>query len=69
MLRIGFDLDGVVADFRTAFLDAATTLLGRDAIHRPSAPLPDFDAVSAADARVNPSENASRTPSQAASRA
>lgn len=51
MLRIGFDLDGVVADFRTAFLEAAATLLGHDAIHRPSAPMPDFDAVSAADAK------------------
>src|SRR5688572_26015958 len=51
MLRIGFDLDGVVADFRTAFLDAAAKLLGREAIRRPSAPLPDFDAVSAADAK------------------
>ena len=51
MLRIGFDLDGVVADFRTAFLDAAAHVLGREAINRPSAPLPDFDAVSAADAK------------------
>jgi len=51
MLRIGFDLDGVVADFRTAFLEAAANLLGRDAIRRPSAPMPVFDAVSAADAK------------------
>ena len=51
MLRIGFDLDGVVADFRTAFLDAAAHVLGREAISRPSAPLPDFDAVSPADAK------------------
>ena len=51
MLRIGFDLDGVVADFRTAFLEAAANLLGREAIQRPSAPMPDFDAVSAADAK------------------
>jgi hypothetical protein len=51
MLRVGFDLDGVVADFRTAFLDAAASILGRDAIRRPSSPLPDVDAVSAADAR------------------
>jgi len=51
MLRIGVDLDGVVADFRTAFLDAAARILGRDAIQRPSSPLPDFDAVSAADAK------------------
>jgi hypothetical protein len=51
MLRIGFDLDGVVADFRTAFLDAAGKLLGHDAIRRPSAPLPDFDAVSPANAK------------------
>ena len=50
-LRVGFDLDGVVADFRTAFLDAAGQLLGQDAIRRPAAPLPDFDAVSAADAK------------------
>jgi len=51
MLRIGFDLDGVVADFRTAFLGAAAEILGHDAIRRPSSPLPDFDAVSAADAK------------------
>jgi hypothetical protein len=51
MLRIGFDLDGVVADFRTAFLDAAAKLLGQQAIQRPSSPMPDFDAVSAADAK------------------
>jgi hypothetical protein len=51
MLRIGFDLDGVVADFRTAFLDVAAKLLGREAIHRPTSPMPDFDAVSAADAK------------------
>jgi hypothetical protein len=51
MLRIGFDLDGVVADFRTAFLDVAAKLLGRDAIQRPNAPMPDFNAVSAADAK------------------
>jgi len=51
MLRIGFDLDGVVADFRTAFLDVAAKLLGRDAIQRPTAPMPDFNAVSAADAK------------------
>ena len=47
MLRIGFDLDGVVADFRTAFLEAAARILGREAIQRPSSPMPDFDAVSA----------------------
>jgi hypothetical protein len=51
MLRIGFDIDGVVADFRTAFLDAAAKLLGRGAIHRPTAPMPDFNAVSASDAK------------------
>lgn len=51
MLRIGFDLDGVVADFRTAFLDAAAKLLGRAAIQRPASPMPDLDAVSATDAR------------------
>jgi hypothetical protein len=51
MLRIGFDLDGVVADFRTAFLDVAGKLLGHDAIRHPSAPLPDFDAVSPANAK------------------
>ena len=51
MLRIGFDLDGVVADFRTAFLEVAAKLLGRQAIQRPSSPMPDLDAVSAADAR------------------
>ncbi len=51
MLRLGFDLDGVVADFRTAFLDVAGTILGRDAIQRPNSPMPDFDAVSPADAK------------------
>ncbi len=51
MLRVGFDLDGVVADFRTAFLDVAASVLGRDAIQRPSSPMPDFDAVSPADAK------------------
>lgn len=51
MLRVGFDLDGVVADFRTAFLDVAASVLGRDAIRRPSSPMPDLDAVSAADAK------------------
>jgi hypothetical protein len=51
MLRVGFDLDGVVADFRTAFLEAAAKLLGREAIQRPTAPMPDFNAVSAADAK------------------
>src|SRR5215213_10239911 len=51
MLRIGFDLDGVVADFRTAFLDVAEELLGRKAIQKPTSPMPDLDAVSAADAK------------------
>jgi hypothetical protein len=51
MLRIGFDLDGVVADFRTAFLEIAATQLGRGAIQRPSSPMPDHDAVSASDAK------------------
>src|SRR5438128_6790314 len=51
MLRLGFDLDGVVADFRTAFLDAAVGLLGGDSIQRRSSPMPDLDAISAADAK------------------
>jgi hypothetical protein len=51
MLRLGFDLDGVVADFRTAFLDAAAQLLGRDSLRTQSSPMPDLDAVSAADAQ------------------
>ena len=51
MLRLGFDLDGVVADFRTAFLDEATKLLGRDSIRRQSSPMPDLDGVSPADAK------------------
>jgi hypothetical protein len=51
MLRVGFDLDGVVADFRTAFLENAARILGREAIQRPTSPLPDLDAVSAADAK------------------
>src|SRR4051812_30541902 len=51
MLRVGFDLDGVVADFRTAFLDAASQLLGRESIRHQASPMPDLDAVSAADAQ------------------
>ena len=51
MLRVGIDLDGVVADFRSAFLELAAQLLGREAICNPNSPLPDFDAVSAADAK------------------
>ena len=51
MLRLGFDLDGVVADFRTAFLDAAGKLLGPGSIQRRSSPMPDLDGVSAADAK------------------
>jgi hypothetical protein len=51
MLRLGFDLDGVVADFRAGFLDAATKVLGREAIRRPGSPMPDLDAVSPADAK------------------
>jgi hypothetical protein len=51
MLRIGFDLDGVVADFRTAFLDVARKELGHQAIQHPNAPLPDVNAVSASDAK------------------
>ena len=51
MLRVGFDLDGVIADFRTAFLQVAADVLGRDAIRRPSSPMPDLDAVSPADAK------------------
>ena len=51
MLRLGFDLDGVVADFRTAFLEAAAKLLGKESIQRPGSPMPDVDAVSAADAK------------------
>jgi hypothetical protein len=51
MLRLGFDLDGVVADFRAAFLDVAANTLGREAIARPSSPMPDLDAVSPADAK------------------
>lgn len=51
MLRLGFDLDGVVADFRAAFLDVASKLLGHESIHRPGSPMPDLDAVSASDAK------------------
>lgn len=50
MLRLGFDIDGVVADFRSAFVEAAVRLLGKDAIRRDASPMPDLDAVSAADA-------------------
>ena len=51
MLRLGFDLDGVVADFRTAFLDAAVGLLGGDSVQRRSSPMPDLDAISAGEAK------------------
>lgn len=51
MLRVGFDLDGVVADFRAAFLGVAEKVLGGGAIRRPDAPLPDVDAVSPSDAK------------------
>lgn len=51
MLRVAFDLDGVVADFQAAFLAMADTVLERDAIHRRTSPMPDLDAVSAADAK------------------
>lgn len=51
MLRLGLDLDGVVADFRTAFLDVAAQLLGGDSIQRRSSPMPDLDAVSTAEAK------------------
>ena len=51
MLRVGFDLDGVVADFRTGFLDVAAKVLGRDAIRRPASFMPDVDGVSAADSK------------------
>jgi len=51
MLRLGFDLDGVFADFRTAFLDAALALLGRDSIQHGSTPMPDLDGISANDAK------------------
>jgi hypothetical protein len=51
MLRLGFDLDGVVADFRTGFLDVAAGLLGRDSIKQRASPMPDLDAVSAAEAK------------------
>lgn len=51
MLRVGFDLDGVIADFRTGFLTMAAKILGREAIHRPMSPMPDLDSVSPADAK------------------
>jgi hypothetical protein len=51
MLRIGFDLDGVVADFRTAFLETAANVLGREAIRHPASPMPDLDAVSDVNAK------------------
>jgi hypothetical protein len=46
MLRLGFDLDGVVADFRTAFLQVASELLGAESIQKPGSSMPDLDAVS-----------------------
>ena len=51
MLRVGFDLDGVVADFRTAFLGVAEQVIGREYILRPGSPMPELDSVSAADAK------------------
>jgi hypothetical protein len=51
MLRLGFDIDGVVADFRTAFLDLAAEVLGADAIRSTSSPMPELNSVSAADAK------------------
>jgi hypothetical protein len=51
MLRVGFDLDGVVADFPKAFVEIAAKVLGREAIRRPISPMPDFDAMSPADAK------------------
>jgi hypothetical protein len=51
MLRVGFDLDGVVADFPRAFLETAAKVLGGSAIQRPISPMPDFDAMSAGDAK------------------
>jgi hypothetical protein len=51
MLRLGFDLDGVVADFRTAFLEEAARLLGRDAIRKPGSPMPDLDSVTPDEAK------------------
>ena len=51
MLRVGLDLDGVVADFRTAFLEVAARVLGRAAIRRPASFMPDVDGVSAADSK------------------
>ncbi len=50
MLRLGFDLDGVVADFRSAFLREASSILGGAAITRYGSPMPELDAVSAEDA-------------------
>jgi len=51
MLRLGFDLDGVVADFRTAFLEETVRQLGKESITRPGAPMPDLDGVSPEDAK------------------
>jgi hypothetical protein len=51
MLRVGFDIDGVVADFRAAFLECAADVLGQSAIRKPASPMPDLDAVSPADAK------------------
>src|SRR5262245_37152726 len=51
MLRLGFDLDGVVADFRTAFLDMAATVVGCAYITNPRSPMPGLDAVSPTDAK------------------
>jgi hypothetical protein len=48
---VGFDLDGVVADFPKAFVEMADKVLGRNAVKRPASPTPDFDAIDEADAK------------------
>jgi len=51
MLRLGFDLDGVLADFRTAFLQEAAHVLGTNGIEGRGSAMPDFDSVSADESR------------------
>jgi len=50
-LRLGFDVDGVLADFRSAFQEAATRILGRSAVGQSSSAALDPEALSPQDAK------------------
>jgi len=45
-LRLGFDVDGVLADFRSAFLEAAMRILGRSAVGQSTAAALDPEVLS-----------------------